>query len=241
MGGPRRSTGRGRHDRLGAVRRRHAGVLALVQVPPPARPDVLRRPVPELPGRGGRRAHRARLHDADRAGHGGHAPERVAVARARLPAPGRPADAQLRHAGRLLLQDLHPPAPGVAALREDPAQRRRPRQARPDAPPHRALREGAPPRRRAGDRRRPGRAGGRGRGGRAGQAHGARRRGPGAGRPPGVGAAAHDASADVAARARRRRRRRDPPAGLRRRRLRGAAGAGLPGPDDAPLPRRPSS
>ncbi len=227
---------RRRHHRLGPLRRRHARVLALLQVPPPARPDVLLGPVPELPGRGGRAADRARLHDAGRAGHGREAPERVALAAARLPAPGGPAHAQLRHAGRLLLQDLHPPAPGLAALREDPAQRRRPGQARSRPPPHRALRQGAPPRRRAGDRRRRGRAGGGRRGGRAGQARGAGRGGPCSGRTAGLGRAAQQRTPDGADRPGERGRRRDPAARVRRRRLRGAAGAGLPGPHDAPLP-----
>ena len=57
---------RGRHDRLGALRRRRPGLLALVQVPPPARPPVLLRPVPQLPRPDRRRAGRARLHDAGR-------------------------------------------------------------------------------------------------------------------------------------------------------------------------------
>ena len=59
------------------------------------------------------------------------------------------------HAARLLLQDLHPAAAAVAAVREGPAQRGRPRQAA--SPPARARvahRVPPPPRRRAGDRRR---------------------------------------------------------------------------------------
>ena len=70
-GGPR-----GRHDRLGAVRLRPAHLLAQLQVPPPARPALLRRPVPELPRAGGRRARRARLHRAGARGDEGRAHER---------------------------------------------------------------------------------------------------------------------------------------------------------------------
>ena len=124
--GPRR-----RHDRLGALRRRRPRLLALVQVPPPARPSVLRRPVPQLPRPGRRRARRARVHDAGRAGHAGRPDQRLAVARAPTPCTrvGR-ATPVVRDAGRLLLQDVHPAALGVEVLREVPAQRRRARQAR---------------------------------------------------------------------------------------------------------------
>ena len=120
---------RGRHDRLGAVRRRAAHVLAQLQVPPPPRPHVLRRPVPQLPRAGGRRSRRARLHRAAARGHAGRAHERLPVARVRRDARHRPVRRAL-HAARLLLQDVHPPAAPVAALREGAAPRRRPRQDR---------------------------------------------------------------------------------------------------------------
>ena len=63
------------------------------------------------------------------------------------------------HAARLLLQDLHPAAPPLAALREGAAPRRRPRQAAPQPARARvAHRVPPPPRRRAGRGRRRGRA-----------------------------------------------------------------------------------
>ena len=71
---------RGRHDRLGAARRRPPGALAQLQVPPPARAALLRRPVPELPRRRRRLARRARLHRAGARGDEGRAHEREAVA-----------------------------------------------------------------------------------------------------------------------------------------------------------------
>ena len=59
------------------------------------------------------------------------------------------------HPARLLLQDVHPPAQAVAAVREDPAQRRRPGQAAPRPARARvAHRVPPPPRRRARRRRR---------------------------------------------------------------------------------------
>ena len=58
----------------------------------------------------------------------GGAPERMALARLRRHARDRQARRSV-HAGRLLLQDVHPPAPAVAAVREGAAQRRRARQA----------------------------------------------------------------------------------------------------------------
>ena len=71
---------RGRHDRLGAVRRRPAHVLAQLQVPPPPRADVLRRKLPQLPRRGRWRPGRARLHRAGPGGRAGRAPQRAARA-----------------------------------------------------------------------------------------------------------------------------------------------------------------
>ncbi len=85
---------------------------------------VLLRPVPQLPRRGRRPPGRARLRRAGARGHRGRAHQRQAVARVRRDARDRPRRRPL-HAARLLLQDLHPPAPPVAALREDPAKRGR--------------------------------------------------------------------------------------------------------------------
>ena len=84
----------------------------------------------------------------------GRAPERVAVARLRRDAGDRPLRRPV-HAGRLLLQDVHPPAPPVAGLREGAAQRRRPRApARAAGRARVAHRVPPPPLRRAGHRRR---------------------------------------------------------------------------------------
>ncbi len=101
---------RGRHDRLGALRVRAADVLALVQVPPPARRDVRVRAVHELARRRRRRARRARLRRAGarRAWPSTHQnawPSLELRRDARRPTSRRPV-----HAARLLLQDLHPPA-----------------------------------------------------------------------------------------------------------------------------------
>ena len=74
------------------------------------------------------------------------------------------------HAARLLLQDVHPPAAAVAAVREGAAPRRRARPAAQEPARARvAHRVPPPPRRRAGRRRRRRRAGRRDRGGRAGR------------------------------------------------------------------------
>ena len=61
---------------LGAARLGPPHLLAQLQVPPPARAHVLRRAVPELPGRGRRLARRPRLHRAGPRGDEGRAPER---------------------------------------------------------------------------------------------------------------------------------------------------------------------
>ena len=102
---------------------------------------VLRRPLPELPGRRRRPAQRARLRDAGPRRHDGPPAERLAVAALR-PAgadrPVRPAPAR-----RLLLQDVHPAAPPVAAVRARPSAGRRPRPGRPE----RAVRTSTPRRR----------------------------------------------------------------------------------------------
>ena len=88
------------------------------------------------------------------------------LARARPDAGDRQARRPV-HAARLLLQDVHPAAQAVAAVREGAARCGGPRPARSGG---RALRAGGgrePPRRRRGDRRRTGRARGRDRGGAA--------------------------------------------------------------------------
>ena len=140
---------RGRHRRIGAVRRRPAHVLAKLQVPPPARAAVLRRPVPELHRRGRWRARRARVHRAGPRGDAGRAPERPARPRPRRDARhGHRGDEV--HAARLLLQDVHPSAQAVARVREGAATRRRPRRpAQAAARPRVADRVPPPPRRRA--------------------------------------------------------------------------------------------
>ena len=111
-------------------------------------------PVPQLHLRRRRRPGRPGLHRAGARGHHRHPRQRAAVAGVRRDARHR----HLRrpvHAARLLLQDLHPPAQAVAAVREDPAQRRRPGQAaRVPARARVAHRVPPPPRRRAGHRRR---------------------------------------------------------------------------------------
>ncbi len=169
---------RGRHHRLRAVRVRPPHLLPLLQVPPPARPHVLRRPVPQLPRPGGRRARRARLHGAGARRHEGRAHERVAVARLRRDARDRQGRHRVHPAG-LLLQDLHPPAAAVAPLREGAAPRRRPRQA-PQEPARARVAHRVPPpsRGRAGGGRRRRRAERRDRRGRAGCRRRPLRRGP---------------------------------------------------------------
>ena len=155
---------RGRHDRVGRVRRGQARLLALLQVPPAARPPLLLGPLPELPDDRRRRAERARLHRADPRGRRRRGAERPLVARLRL----HVRDGQARrpvHAGRLLLPHVHPPARRLAAVREVPAQRGRAREARPARGSHPPLRHGAPPRARARRRRRRGRSRGSARGG----------------------------------------------------------------------------
>ena len=217
---------------LFAVRPAH--LLAQLQVPPPARPALLRRPVPQLPRPGGRRARRARLHRAGARGDEGGAHERVAVARLRRDARHRPRRRPV-HPARLLLQDLHPAAPLLAALREGAAARCGTRQAAQVAAGARVA-HGVPasPRGHPRDWRRRGRAErGRGRG-RARRRRGARRRGPRARRPP-----ARRGRGGVRARARRagaRRGRRDPRQRPRARHLRRPR-AGLAGRHAPPGPR----
>ena len=196
-----RGGARGRHDRLGAVRVRPAHLLAQLQVPPPPRPALLRRPVPQLPGAGGRRPRRARLHRAGARGDEGRAHERVAVARLRRDARHRPRRRAV-HAARLLLQDLHPAESLLAALREGAAARRGAREAAQVAARARVA-DGVPPpsRGRPGHRGRRGRAERRGGRGRARRGCGLGRRGPGAGRP-----AARRGRRGLRARARRRGR-----------------------------------
>ena len=74
---------RRRHDRLRALRRRAPRVLAIVQVPPPARRAVRVRPVRELALPRRRRTRRARVRRAGARGDARDAPERVAVAAVR--------------------------------------------------------------------------------------------------------------------------------------------------------------
>ena len=144
----------GRHHRLRPGRRRRQHLQPLIQVPPPPRPAVLRRPLPQLPGAGGGRAQRARLPAAGAGGPGGLRPERLAE-----PGPGPDGPQRMGlapDAGGLLLQDLHA-APGpLASLRAHPAARRRTGQDRPPVFPG-SLRQAVPARRRGRGRRRPGR------------------------------------------------------------------------------------
>ena len=100
---------RGRHPRVGGLRLGQAGLLALVQVPPPARPPLLFGSLPELPDDGRRRAERAGLHRADPRGRCRRGPERPLVARLRLHVR-HGQDRRAVHARRLLLPHVHPPA-----------------------------------------------------------------------------------------------------------------------------------
>ena len=171
---------RGRHDRLRALRLRAAHVQPLVQVPPPARRAVRLRPVRELAGPDRRAPGRARVRRAGERRPGRRAHEREARPRLRRDARHRHRRRPV-HAAGLLLQDVHPPAATVAAVREGAALRRGPRRAA-EAPGAPRVAHGVPPPplRRAGDRRRDRRPGGRAAGGRAGRRRGAVRRGHGA-------------------------------------------------------------
>ncbi len=125
-----------------------------VQVPPPARPVLRRRRLPELPGHRRRRGQRPRLRVQ---GHGrpeGDAPERVAVGRPRRARGDRPVP--LGAAGRLLLQGRHQAEVRVAHDRADDPQDGGPRRGRSQ---RRAAPPGAgqlAPRRARGRRRRRG-------------------------------------------------------------------------------------
>ena len=120
----------GRHDRRRDLPRRRAHLLPLVQVPPPARPLLRRRRLPELPRRPSTaRSTCARASAAARDGPEGDAPERVAVRRPRRARRHRP-DA-LGAAGRLLLQGRHQAEVRVAAGRADDPQDGGPRRRRP--------------------------------------------------------------------------------------------------------------
>ena len=143
----------GRLDRLGALRSRPPRVLAELQVPPAARPDVLHGQLPELPDDGRRRAERARLCRAAARRGRRPRPERARVARAR-PARRHRQDRRPLHSGRLLLPHDDPAAASVAGVRALPAQRRRPRQGRRARRPLAPLRHRAPAGRCARDRRR---------------------------------------------------------------------------------------
>ena len=139
--------------------------------------------VPELHLLGRRRPGRPGVHRAGPRGDGGQARQRAAVAGARRDARHRPVRRPV-HAARLLLQDVHPPAQAVAAVREDPAQRGRAGQAaRAPGRARVADRVPPPPRRRARRRRRDRRPERGDRGRRTGRRRGARRRGRRARRP----------------------------------------------------------
>ena len=227
---------RGRHDRLGAVRRRPADLLPELQVPPPARSDVLLGPLPQLPGGSRRRAGDPRLHRAGPRRCVGRASERQAQPRARRDVGDRHARRPV-YASRLLLQDVHPAPPDVARVRVGAAPRGRAWKASED--PGRAdLAHGvpAPARRPAGRRRRRRRAVGRARGRQARRRRGARRRRARARRAVAVGgrprAGAHARQAGP------RGRRRDPLQCARARTLRRPR-PGVAGLDAAPDPRPP--
>ena len=171
---------RGRHDRLRALRVGSAHLLAQLQVPPPPRAALLLGSLPELPDDRRRHPERPRVHDAAPAGRGRQAAERRRLAATRPDGGDRQARRPV-HAAGLLLQDLHPPAEAVAAVREGAPQRGRAREARQARRARGAGRRRAPARRHGRDRRRPGRARGCHRGGGAG-AVGDRRRGRPGGR-----------------------------------------------------------
>ena len=90
---------RGRHARLGALRVGPADLHTQLQVPPPARADVLLRQLRELPDGGRRRAERARVHAPGRGRRGGPVAGRDRLARARPAARDRPRRRPV-HAGR---------------------------------------------------------------------------------------------------------------------------------------------
>ena len=175
----------------------------------------------------------------DRAGHGGQPPERVAVARARLPAHGRQGDAVVRHAGRLLLQDLHPAPPAVAASTRRSC-------ATPPASAGWTRSTAAPTATRRCTAMSTSLVIGGGESGLEAATEAASGgqhtvlvdEGLALGGQLAYGTADEMRDARRAGRGGARRGRRVPAARLRRRRLRGAAGAGLPGHDDAPLPGR---
>ena len=146
---------RRRHDRLGALRGGATGVLAQLQVPPAARAPLLRRALRELPDDGGRDPERPRLHDAAARRRGRQGAELRRLAAARPHAGDRQARRAV-HPARLLLQDLHPPAQAVAALREVPPWRRRSRTTRSERIPAGARRRREPAQRRRRHRWRPG-------------------------------------------------------------------------------------
>ena len=92
----------GRHGRLGPLPQRRPHVLALLQVPPPARPVLRVGRLPELPGDRRRRGRRARVRVRGEGRADGRAPERVAVRRPRR--AERLRQDALGDARRLLLQ-----------------------------------------------------------------------------------------------------------------------------------------
>ena len=168
---------RGRHDRLGAVRRRPAHVLPLLQVPPPPRPDVRRRPVPQLHLLGRRRPRRAGLRRAGPRGHRRRARQRPpslefdvmraptsSAARSRRPASTTRRSSARAGCGRCTRRSCAT-RPGWASCATSSRARVADR-----VPP--------PPRRRAGHRRRRRRPRRRDRRRRRGRRRRARRRGP---------------------------------------------------------------
>ena len=135
---------RGGHDRLRAGRRRRAGVLAELEVPPPARPAHRHLPRPRLHGPGRRRAERPRRPPAGRP-----AAWRCTAQNA-WPSLRFDAKAVNRLAGRfldrrLLLQDLHASRASVACLRERAAAVRQRRDACRRTPPQDPRRTSATP------------------------------------------------------------------------------------------------
>ena len=175
---PRRGWG---HDRVGDVSIRDPDLLAIAQVPPTAGPLLRHGGVSELLAHGRRGARHPRLRDARRGRHARASGAGVALDRARRPVDPRPPARAV--AGRLLLQDVHPPAVAVVGGGPDhPAVGR----VGPLAGwSGRVARGPASPLRRARHRGRVVGPGGRRIGGRRRRARGALRRGRGGGSPGG--------------------------------------------------------
>ena len=140
-----------------AVRGREARVLALFKYHRPRGLLCCSGHCPNCQDDGRRRAERPRLYGADPRGRRRRGAERALVARLRLHVPHRQ-DRRAVHARRLLLPEVHPPARGLAAVREVPAQRGRTRKARSRRRALAPLRHRAPPGARPRGRRRRGRS-----------------------------------------------------------------------------------